>query len=596
MRHPIIVATAALACGVSWAMAQTAGTPARKPDWGVNFWAHAFYTGDAVFVDVTKVFDYDLPRDFTDELRKDPRKWSRLRLSAQGVPLDGKPELRSLLGGYPDGIYKLRHEGKGQVRFAGAASIVEGSVRRKDGMTMADVRVDRAKQKLVRMAFRDVDPKDPVRNVRLVCPGYDPDAKRIVREEFIRRTRPFSTFRFMDWGATNSSRAGKWSERRPADFLVQTPAFGPRLPMGGMAWELLIDIANECGKDIWLCVPHLADDDYVRELARLTRDRLRANSRCLIELSNELWNFSQGPELGQKMIAPDWSWQNKHGVEMYYGAVAPRLMQIAAIFRAEWGPKAKGRLEFVLAGQVGNPWHVAKSLEYFKDRKINPRDVIDTISVAPYIHPAGKHLDLDSLMAAQMKVVDEALAEARRGVPGKDARSRLYRGVKRHKELADAHGLKLNAYEGGQHVWHNRVTDGKLIGACQKDPRMRELYRKYFELWERTCPGDLFVHYTYSSGSWGLLPNTASPGSPKWDAVVSCLLPAGDCTLDGKVTYEDFQVLREHFGKDGTWWEQGDFTGDGEVGRADLSLMRKHLTGLTAEQAKTVRDLASEDK
>ncbi len=559
------------------AVAPAGAEPA--PDRGVNFWAHDFYTGDAAFVDAARAFSYEMPEEFSEMVKDNPGKWEELPLTEQGVPLDPRIRIHSFLNGYPDGVYRLRYGGKGEIRFEGAARLLEDLVRRAGRRTYALVEVDRTEADLVHVSFHDVDGDDPVRDVRLVCPGYDVDTDRVVRAEFIRRVRPFSTFRFMDWNATNSSNAERWGVRRRPDYLVQTPGWRPRLPMGGMAYELMIDLCNESGKDMWMCVPHLADDRYVRELARLMRDRLNPELKCIVELSNELWNFSQGPELGKKMIEPDWEWQTSD-VTLYYGAVAPRLAQVSRIFRQVWGTQARGRLEVVLAGQTGNPWHIDKALEYYRDNGIEPREVIDALAIAPYIHVHGKYSELDRLMEAMMENVEGALALARKGMPADEARdaNRLYYGIRRHKDIADRHGLKLYAYEGGQHVWHNRVTDGAMIGRAQRHPAMRRIYRDYFRLWETVNPGGLFMHYTFTSGSWGLLADLREPGSPKWDGLMSQLLPTGDATLDGRVSFEDFAVLRDHFREEGTWWwEQGDFDGDHAVGVPDFAVLRENI-------------------
>jgi hypothetical protein len=537
-----------------------------KPNWGVNFWAHDFYTGDACFVNATRAFSYPA------EWQKDPQS---IPMTRQGVPL--KPiKLRSLLGGYPDGIYKLRYEGKGEIRFYGGAAVVEGSLRKEGNFTFADVKVDRSREGLVEISFHDVNLLTPVQNVRLICPPYPVDTDKVCRDEFVRRLQPFSTLRFMDWNATNNSAASRWDDRRKPDYLVQTPGWRPRLPMGGMAYELMIAVCNESGRDMWMCVPHLADDHYVHRLAQLLRDKLDPQRKLYIELSNELWNFAQGPQLGRRMIGPDWSWQNQQGVSLYYGAVAPRLAEIGRIFKKEFGPQAADRLEIVLAGQSGNPWHCDQALQYFKDKDIRPKDVIDAIAIAPYFRPQGKFTDYDKMMQAMLETLE----------------SRIEPGIRKHRDLAAFNGLKLYAYEGGQHFWYNVVDAkanpeaSKFIARAQNDPRMREAYIRYFKLWRRLNAGGLFMHYTFTSGSWGLLATLREPGSVKWDAVMSCLLPAGDADLDGNVTVEDLRILQPNLGKEGPfWWEQGDFNADGKVDKLDVDLLIPNLaTPLTDQQ------------
>ncbi|MGA2621241.1 MAG: NPCBM/NEW2 domain-containing protein [Thermoguttaceae bacterium] len=69
----------------------------------------------------------------------------------------------------------------------------------------------------------------------------------------------------------------------------------------------------------------------------------------------------------------------------------------------------------------------------------------------------------------------------------------------------------------------------------------------------------------------------ALKGSVCHDALMRNSHPAGDCNLDGKVTYADFKILAANFGGDGEkdkrWWSQGDFNNDQVVGLDDLKLL-----------------------
>ena len=57
----------------------------------------------------------------------------------------------------------------------------------------------------------------------------------------------------------------------------------------------MIDLGNELEKDIWLNIPHLADDAFVRAMAEAVRDSLDPALKVYVEFSNEVWNsqFSQ---------------------------------------------------------------------------------------------------------------------------------------------------------------------------------------------------------------------------------------------------------------------------------------------------------------
>jgi hypothetical protein len=60
-----------------------------------------------------------------------------------------------------------------------------------------------------------------------------------------------------------------------------------------------VQIANELGKDIWINVPALVDDAYVRSLAELLQRTLAPDRAVYVEYSNELWN-TQFPQAEAK--------------------------------------------------------------------------------------------------------------------------------------------------------------------------------------------------------------------------------------------------------------------------------------------------------
>ena len=80
-------------------------------------------------------------------------------------------------------------------------------------------------------------------------------------QEFLKKIAPFKVLRFMDWGATNGSTQANWSDRaKPSDFTYAT---GRGVPL-----ETMIDLANTLQADPWFCIPHQANDEYVREFCQ----------------------------------------------------------------------------------------------------------------------------------------------------------------------------------------------------------------------------------------------------------------------------------------------------------------------------------------
>ncbi|MEM6315801.1 MAG: hypothetical protein AAF743_17060, partial [Planctomycetota bacterium] len=187
----------------------------------------------------------------------------------------------------------------------------------------------------------ETDPADPVRNIRVWLPGRE-DSASYFTDEFKANLEPFPVLRFMDWNRTNGSTHVDWSDRTDLDDAHWGWS-------AGVPYELMIQLGNELGKDVWLNVPHAANDDYVTQLARLVRDNLNPELDVWIEYSNETWNTA-GPFRAQydhvQMLADQWdvSHDTAHGM---------RSGQIFDIFEAELG--GTDGLVRVVAGQAFNP-------------------------------------------------------------------------------------------------------------------------------------------------------------------------------------------------------------------------------------------------
>jgi len=82
------------------------------------------------------------------------------------------------------------------------------------------------------------------------------------------------------------------------------------------------------------------------------------------------------------------------------------------------------------------------------------------------------------------------------------------------KRVADAYGLTLVAYEGGQHLvgvagGENNEELTKLLHQANAHPRMVHIYDRYLAAWA-DAGGDLFCHFSSISrwskwGSWGAM-------------------------------------------------------------------------------------------
>ena len=193
-------------------------------------------------------------------------------------------------GHYPAGTYTVLYEGEGKIDFGKNAKIVEA----KPGRILIDV--DSSKGGFS-VQIKETNPQNHIRNIRVIMPGFEKTwEKEPFHPVFLKRWKGFACFRFMDWMHTNGSTIGKWTDRP----TLQHATFSKR----GVALEWMIELCNRQQAAPWFCMPHLADDEYVRNFARMVKDRLDPKMKIYIEYSNEVWNgqFKQCQYAGEQGV------------------------------------------------------------------------------------------------------------------------------------------------------------------------------------------------------------------------------------------------------------------------------------------------------
>ncbi|NLF40099.1 hypothetical protein GX586_11675, partial [bacterium] len=194
------------------------------------------------------------------------------------------------------GQYHLEFSGKGDVAFPWGGSISGKTYDATSDTTRAYVTPSSSTQFMLRFTGTS----NGVRNVRLWRPGCHAGTNMFT-SAFMAHLKRYSVLRFMDWLATNWNKDEKWSDR----LLPHQHAGGMNKPgygwQGrGTALELAIQMCNEAQKDIWVCLPVRADDNYITNFALVLRDGangypgLDTNLIIYVEYSNENWNGGFG--------------------------------------------------------------------------------------------------------------------------------------------------------------------------------------------------------------------------------------------------------------------------------------------------------------
>jgi hypothetical protein len=332
---------------------------------------------------------------------------------------------------------------------------------------------------------------------------------------FLQRLAGFTVLRFMDWGTTNGSPLVSWSQRTRRTSYTQARPEGTSL-------ECMVDLANTLRKDAWICIPHAADDDYVRRAAQLLRASLDPSLRLYVEYSNETWN-SAGP-FTQTSYVQDTGVAlglDTRGFEAGQKFVALRSAEIWKIFEDEFGA-ASSRVINVLATQSANPYVTQLRRDAFDDSAINPYRVFpEALALAPYF---GRTY-------APSEVPPYPTVSQLLDVVAPQTIQQVRTTVQQQKQIADAQGWQVICYEGGQHFVgidgaENDPTLTQILHDANRDPRMYTRYVEYMNML-RSEGVEIFTHFSNCGdwskwGAWSMLEYQDQPmtEAPKFRAVL----------------------------------------------------------------------------
>lgn len=463
--------------------------------------------------------------------------------SGQTPPLDadGWPEVVPFTGSdgaehfvhtlvplYESGTYTIRFSGSGRIEAnppGGPLLVWENTTGTFSETVEMSVQADGS---TLLLAIVESAAHDPIRDVQIIAPGQAHEVEaQPFHEAFLQSLAPYRVIRFMDWGRTNGSQVSSWPERTTATHFTQARAEGASL-------EMMILLANEVRAHPWICLPHLADEDYIRQTARLLRDSLDPNLRVYVEYSNETWNtmpdFTQTPYVMERGIALGLDPDPLVAGNLYS---ALRSVEIFRIFSEEFGAEGRHRHVNVLGTMAGFVEGVtAHRVRAVNDPAINPdAHLPDALAIAPYfgvnfIPVEGTGGDEQPLVDP-MPTVDELVVDfSLQTIPEAFAMALA------HRAIADEQGWRLICYEGGQHFTgifgaENNDTLTERIFAANRDPRMEDRYREYLAGLE-AAGVDLFANFTHIGewskwGTWSALESQLqSPEeAPKWRALLA---------------------------------------------------------------------------
>ncbi len=424
----------------------------------------------------------------------------------------------------PRGDYVVRWDGEGKMQYDCA------KIRRQE-KNRAVIHLGGSGCGLY-LKIKSSNDKNPIRNIRITMPGgicegnpfqqvagaddcgereylsFEDHAKEIVfNPAFLSFLKDFSVLRFMDAGDTNGSEIVSWDQRP----TLSEQTWQDR----GFPVEIIVKLGNILQRDIWVTLPHKADDDFVRRYAEYVKTHLDQNLKVFIEYSNEVWNgmFAQNRYAREQGAARKLDDNIYHAGWRYY---SERSVEIFRIWEQVFG--GADRLVRVMGSQAADPW-MSNLLLSHKDAWKH----VDALAVAAYF---GINMDQEGAPELRSLSVPQLFDFVH-----KVEMPRLLVALKKNREAAEKYDIPLIAYEGGQHLVGvgEDVNDPKiqaLFTDANRDPGMKQLYTELYRGWKH-IGGTLFVHYAAPSlyskwGSWGIKEYLYEPRSeaPKYDATL----------------------------------------------------------------------------
>lgn len=504
------------------------GTP--KLPIGMNINSTSYYTKGLIFTDVmctaSSMFTfYDNGPWNSEQINNIPRDVNGYPTQLPYNVGGQNQKVRFLINNYYSGRYVMLYDGVGQFNISGAQTTVI------NGKTYIDFT---GQDGYIWIDINQSQLGNHIRNIRIIPQQYENGSPYpTFLSKFVDGLRPFHALRFMDWTATNNSPQKNWSDRCTKTYYSQCTD-------KGMSLDYAIELANLLNVGGWFCIPHLASDDYHRQMARFIRDNLNPNLKVYIEYSNEIWNwqFSQAgwivnnaPGSVDSYVSTDLAalgaaGSNHPEKDAYMIARAFRL------FKGEFTGANASRLVKIGAVQHGWVDNTRRVLEFLK----NANQQCDWVSPGGYFNfGEGDHNNW--LQRCTAVTPAEVVTAASNYYNTNEAV-----WTDETAAYANQYGVGYAVYEGGQHMQpylQGEWCYNQAVWDAQIHPSMYDLYMKNFT--KHIQPNvncQLFMAFSYVGerqsryGSWGHLESLDQVGStnmrtiaPKYQALLDANAP-----------------------------------------------------------------------
>ena len=370
----------------------------------------------------------------------------------------------------------------------------------------------------------------------------------IFMPKFLDNLKYYNTIRFMDWARTNQlfstwpNNPGPtvidWSWSADINDKTRVAHIDDAIwsTEKGVPISIMVKLANILDADPWFNIPHLASETYVREHAKTVK-KLEHNLHVYLEYSNEIWNSGKFAQFYTilKNGQVDTNSRLEDVRKKYAVNAATKINHWLNAFNDY------SRVTKVLSGWSKNITYNERLMDTVVWDQTTAAEVFNAFAIAPYfgfnVCDPSRGDCTNQITPADVTMASTQIIEClltgmgyNSYCPKNDVElSRTIQTVigwaEQNNGKANARGLSLIAYEGGQHLVSNvdeaSSTYNKLYSA-NTDNLMQTAYKKYLDAWWNASTyqskqksnyngqPQLFMHFNNVSGYskygfWGAL-------------------------------------------------------------------------------------------
>jgi hypothetical protein len=430
-----------------------------------------------------------------------------------------------LPGNYPPGHYVMLYDGDGDMYM-----MHETNLQKQTGRWTFDYS---GNGNNIELGITRSTLGNHIRNIRIIpasAEGTD-YVNHPFLPNYLSVVSKFHCLRFMGWENTNCSPLVKWNQRRLSGAYTQASAgVGPAIEYACM-------MCNNANTDMWYCIPHQADDQFIDSCAALIKRTLNPAHKLYIEYSNETWNWAPGfcpfywingnNGVGGCEGAADsiknailQIWNNGGSHFETYAWLADRTLKH---FRAVWTGADRQRLVRVCGSQEGDSRAITKLMSL---------GGCDAMAVAPYFGIIwGTTANTEFCAAANGSVTTKMILDSLNANVTRDTAE-----LHRVGNIAKSNGVSLVYYEGGPDWGYNNCTFinayADSVEAALRQPGFYDVYVKAIR--ESLTPqvnAQLYIplilfgdpeHYGHLDSAAELTSYPFAQLPPKWRALMDC--------------------------------------------------------------------------